>query len=163
MSPQNIFHVLSILLTGLLAGLFYGYDCSVIRGLGKLNDKEYLNAFQQINREILNPYFFASFMGSVLVLPVASWLLYKDGSMNAFYFLLSAALIYIILVFGVTMFANVPLNNMVDKADLANASAETIQSLRQQFESSWNKWHHVRTYASIIAFLLAILSLFKKV
>ncbi len=61
-------------LTALIAGLFYAYSCSVVLGLGKLSDAEYLKAMQNINREILNPVFFMmSFMGTAILLPVSAF------------------------------------------------------------------------------------------
>lgn len=161
MSINALTQIAAILLTGLVAGLFYGYDCSVIRGLGALPDKSFLSAFQSINREILNPYFFISFMGSLLLLPLATWLNYNSGISNSFYFLLAATLIYAIAVFGVTAAGNVPLNNILDQFDIEKASPAELLSMRQKFEVKWNTLHHIRTYASILAFLSALLSLLR--
>lgn len=109
----QLFQFTVILLTGLLAGLFYGYDCSVIKGLGNLHNDMYLQSFQSINKVIQNPYFFISFIGCLLALPVASWLSYNQNNNVTFYLLLSASLIYFIGVFGVTVFCNVPLNEQL--------------------------------------------------
>lgn len=163
MTTQNLFQILAVLLTGLLAGLFYGYDCSVIKGLGNLSDKEYLNAFKSINKAILKPYFFLSFMGCLVVLPFAAWLSYKGTSPISFCFLLAAMIIYFISVFGVTVFGNIPLNNLLEQFDISTASAEAIEAMRQKFENSWNVFHHIRTYAAILSFLLTIISLIKKI
>lgn len=162
MTTQTVFQTLSVLLTGLIAGLFYGYDCSVIKGLGNLPDKEYLGSFQSINRAILNPYFFLSFIGCMIVLFIACWLTFKAGNTTTFYFLLAALLVYLLGTFFVTMSANVPLNNELDKLNLTAEPAKAIRAFREKFETGWNKWHHIRTYAAIFAFLLAILSFIKK-
>ena len=162
MTLYNSIHVLSIVLVGLAAGLFYGWDCSIIGGLGKLSDKEYLTAFQSINRVILNPYFLISFMGSLIALAIATWLNYKTGNLDSFYYLLAATLVYAIGLFGVTMLGNVPLNNLLDRFDISNASTEAINAMRQKFEAKWNMLHHIRTYAAILSFLLSIISLMKK-
>lgn len=151
----------SILLTGLVAGLFYGYDCSVIKGLGNLQDEEYLKAFQSINKVIQNPYFFLSFMGSLVVLPLTSWYTYKMSGSTSFYLFLSATLVYIIGVFGVTIIGNVPLNEQLAGFSLSAATENEISSMRKTFESSWNRYHTVRTIASLIVFCLSILSLLK--
>lgn len=149
-------------MVGLIAGLLYGYDCSIIKGFRNLTDREYLGAFQSINRAILNPYFFLSFMGSLLVLPVVTWLSYKAATPISFYLLLAATVVYVIGVFGVTMFGNVPLNNQLDQFDLANTSPDGLRAMRQKFEINWNKFHAIRTYAAMLSFLLAIISLLKK-
>lgn len=162
MTSYNVFHITAILLTGLIAGLFYSFDCSVIKGFRNIPDKEYFTAFQSINRAILNPYFFISFMGSLLILPVVTWLSYKTASPVSFYLLLAAAILYAIGVFGVTMFGNVPLNNQLDQFDISNAAPDALKAFRQKFEPSWNKLNAIRTYAAILSFLLAIVSLAKK-
>jgi uncharacterized membrane protein len=162
MTAAILFQIIAILLTGLIAGLFYGYDCSIIKGLGNLPDREYLGAFKSINRAILNPYFFISFMGSMLVLPIAVWLNYKGAGITSFYLLVAATVVYGVGVFGVTILGNVPLNNLVERFDLQAASQADVQALRQKFETSWNKLHHIRTYANILSFLLTIISLVKR-
>lgn len=159
MSFYQVGHLIAVLLTGLVAGLFYSYACSVTGGLGKLSDKEYLAAFQAINKAILNPWFFASFMGCLLVLPLTSWLSYSAGGNTPFYFQLSATLVYFIGVFGVTIFANVPLNNAVGNFNIGTASVKEIFAQRELFEAPWNKYNMIRTVAAILSFLLAILSI----
>lgn len=158
----QVFQFISILLTGLVAGLFYGYDCSVIKGLGNLQNEVYLQTFQSINKVIQNLYFFISFMGCLLVLPVASWLCYKNCGSVTFYFLLSATIIYFIGVFGVTIFGNVPLNEQLSKFPIASATENEMALMRKTFEEAWNKYHSIRTIASIVAFSLSILSLMKQ-
>lgn len=162
MTIYTILQIAAVVVAGLAAGLFYSYDCSVVGGLGKLGDKEYLQAFQSINRVILNPYFFLSFMGSLVLLPVAAWITYKSGNAAAFYYMLAAAILYVVGVFGVTIAGNVPLNDMLDKFDIGNASVEAIQTMRLKFEAKWNMLQHVRTYAAILAFILSIISLTKR-
>src|SRR5690606_5160320 len=114
----KILLLLAVLLTGMVCGLFYGYQCSVIGGLGKLPDKEYLRAFQEINKAILNPWFFASFLGCLLILPLTAWRCYQSGMQASFYFLLAATIVYIIGVFGITMSRNVPLNDALASLNL---------------------------------------------
>src|SRR6478736_3294280 len=94
-----VFQCAAILLSGLLAGLMYGYDCSILKGLAKLPDEQYLQAFRSFNTTIQNPYFMTSFLGSLLVLPIATWLGYNNFSSLSFYLLLSASLLYFIGVF----------------------------------------------------------------
>jgi uncharacterized membrane protein len=161
LSSQNISIFLSVLLSGLLAGLFYGYSCSVNGGLGRLSDLEYLKAMQSINKVILNPVFFLSFMGTLLILPIATWLTYSPGPSIRFYLLLAAAGTYLIGVFVVTMAGNVPLNDALENFNIGGASMQELSAHREKFESHWNNFHLVRTLASIAAFALTILSAFK--
>lgn len=149
--------VLTILACGLIAGLFYSYSCSINPGLKNLSDTGYLQAMQQINRAILNPVFFASFMGTLILLPLSTWLGHGHLTPGQFYCFLAASIIYIVGAFGVTVAGNVPLNEALDRFDIGAASAEQITLHRQQFEAKWNQLHLIRTLASTLSFLLAIL------
>jgi uncharacterized membrane protein len=162
MTIQTTIQVAAVVLAGLAAGLFYSWDCAIVGGLGNLSDEQYLAAFQSINRVILNPCFFMSFMGSLILLPISAWMTYKTGTTTAFYFMLAAAILYAVGVFGITIGGNVPLNDMVDKFDIANASSEAIKAMRLKFETNWNSLQHVRTYASILAFIAAVISLIRR-
>src|SRR5688572_10813811 len=96
--------------TGLIAGLFYAYSCSINPGLGRLPDEAYLTAMQSINKAILNPVFFISFMGTLILLPLCTYLHYRQPVSPKFILLLIATALYLVGVFGVTIFGNVPLN-----------------------------------------------------
>lgn len=161
MSFYQVIHIVAVLLTGLVAGLFYSYACSVTGALGKLTDREYITAFQSINTAILNPWFFASFMGSLIVLPLATWFSYHAGVNFSFWLLLSATAMYVVGVFGVTMAGNVPLNNMLMDINVNTVSPQELFSLRERFEAPWNKLNLIRTIAAVLCFLLAILSILK--
>ena len=152
--------ICTIVLSGLVAGLLYGYACSVNPGLHKLGNKEYLSAMQAINTVILNPIFFLSFMGSLVMLAFTAFQL-RIGQTAAFYYVLAALLIYLIGVFGVTMFANVPLNNRLANFNISAASEKDLFTMRAIFERRWNAFHNIRTIASVVAFVLSIMALTK--
>jgi uncharacterized membrane protein len=158
MTFANIALLAAAFTTALIAGLFYGYSCSVNGGLGRLPDTGYLAAMQGINREILNPLFFMSFMGTLILLPLAAWLQYGQPVSLRFYLLLAATLVYGIGTFGVTIGGNVPLNNALDAFNIQAASAEEISQFRVQFEKPWNKLHSIRTIANAIALILVLIA-----
>jgi uncharacterized membrane protein len=152
--------LISVILTGLIAGLFFAYACSVNLGLARLTDTEYLKAMQSINRAILNPWFFTAFLGALILLPLTTGLVYKhEGATLVFYYLLAAALVYALAVFGVTVLGNVPLNEALDKFDLATTASEEIKRQREIFEGPWNRLNLIRTLASVISFALVALGL----
>lgn len=140
-------------LTALIGGLFYAYSCSVVLGLGKLSDVEYLKAMQNINREILNPVFFMSFMGTAILLPVSAFLF---RGQPPFIFLVLASLAYLIGVFGVTVAGNVPMNDILDKFDISNAAEGAVRQMRDSFENRWNFLNNIRTGFSILSIILVI-------
>ncbi|MGK4566461.1 DUF1772 domain-containing protein [Flavobacterium sp. 3HN19-14] len=148
-------------LSGLVAGLLYGYQCSVNGGLAQLPDRQYLQAFQSINEVIQNPYFFLSFMGSLLALAAATWQSHTQNP-GAFSWLLAAFLIYGVGVFGITIVGNVPLNEQLANFPVVTATASEAASMRKAFEQPWNTYHHIRTFAAIIAFVLTLVSLLKQ-
>ncbi|GAB3947490.1 DUF1772 domain-containing protein [Spirosoma harenae] len=144
--------------TALIAGLFYGYSCSVNPGLGRLSDVAYLSAMQSINKAILNPLFFVSFMGALVLLPMTTLQHYSQPITVRFWALLAATLIYLLGVFGITAMGNIPLNNMLESFSIQTASAEEMANLRARFEMPWNNWHMIRTVASVIALVLMVMA-----
>lgn len=150
-------------LLALIAGLFYAYTISVNLGLGRLSDTEYLRAMQSINRAILNPWFFASFIGSLLMLPFSTWMSFKvDGYDTSFYLVLTAAILYVVGVFGVTVFGNVPLNEALDKFDIGAGTLQEIKNRRMMFEIPWNKLNLIRTLANVLSLAALLAAIIKK-
>lgn len=103
---------ITTLLNAISAGFFYAWSVSIILGTKKVGDFTYLESMQNINREILNPAFFVVFFGSLLSLILCTYIHFSNP--NMFYFLLVATLIYLVGMFGITAFGNVPLNNELD-------------------------------------------------
>jgi uncharacterized membrane protein len=151
----------TILFSGLVAGLLYGYSCSVNIGLKSLADNEYIKAMQSINIAIQNPIFFVSFMGLLFVFPITTYLLYQQQNIF-FYLFVAAMLIYVVGVFGVTIFCNVPLNEQLAKFPILTATQLEISAMRKLFEKHWNLYHSIRTIAAIMAFALTILFVVKQ-
>jgi uncharacterized membrane protein len=163
MLTYQIILLASGFLLALVTGLLYAYSCSVNKGLGQLPDSEYLHAMQLINRAILNPWFFTSFLGTLIMLPLSVWMAYRNdtGSLT-FYLILIATFIYWIGVFGVTVFGNVPLNGILDRYDIGPATASELKVMRTKFEMPWNSLHLLRTIASQVCLLLILIAMITK-
>ncbi|WP_231934917.1 hypothetical protein [Micromonospora viridifaciens] len=71
------------LLTGLMAGLFFAYSCSVMPGLNATDDRSFVGTMQWINRRILNGWFLTAFLGSLVLLVAAVALHVTDGPVLA--------------------------------------------------------------------------------
>ena len=69
---------------------------------------------------------------------------------------LAATLIYLVGAFGVTSLFNVPLNGEIAPLDPARPENAQIMT---SYISEWTLWNHVRTLASLAAFVLLLLSL----
>jgi uncharacterized membrane protein len=155
---ENIILVLAGSLTALVTGLFYGNSVSVNGGLHRLNDSEYVKAMQSINAVIQNPLFFVSFIGPVILLPLAAFL-QRDSNSMQFALLLASSVIYIAGSFGLTMVGNVPLNVRLAKFDANKGSGNEIVQARAEFEKPWNRLHAIRTIASIAATVLIFVAI----
>jgi uncharacterized membrane protein len=156
---ENIILVLAGTLTALVTGLYFGYSVSVNGGLHRLNDSEYVKAMQSINAVIQNPLFFVSFIGPVILLPLAAFL-HRDANSIQFSLLLASSALYIAGSFALTLVGNVPLNQRLAKFDASKASGNEIVQARAGFEKPWNRLHAIRTIASIAATVLIFVACF---
>jgi uncharacterized membrane protein len=140
--------VLGLLASALIAGFFYVYSVSVMPGLSATDPLAATHAMRGINAVIRTPVFAFSFFGA-LAFPLAAALLARrrGGRLLA----LSSGLVYGIGGFGVTFAVNVPLNEAL--AATVPTAANAAQ-LWHQYATSWTLWNHVRTLASIIAFVI---------
>jgi uncharacterized membrane protein len=154
MELNKIILFFAILTTGLMAGLFYTWSFSVTRGITKLSDANYIEAMQSLNRAILNPAFFFIFLGSIISLPLATIIHYKQS--NIFEYLLIATIIYLLGSIAVTFLGNIPLNNLLEAFKINSSTSQEITSLRQNFETKWNNLNMVRTVSSLMAFIVLI-------
>jgi uncharacterized membrane protein len=145
----------SIIATGLMSGLWYGWTVSVIPGTRRVADTNYVDTMQHINRAIINPAFIIPFMGIPILLGVAAFVQFRSGDARRGWFLASAAGTYVIGVLGVTVGGNVPLNDALDAFDLAGSNDQAVGDRRRSYETSWNRWHYLRTAANVGAFALA--------
>ncbi|MGB5359839.1 MAG: DUF1772 domain-containing protein, partial [Eudoraea sp.] len=92
-----------------------------------------------------------------LFLQIANIFLFRTSSSAIIWMVVASAALYIIGVGLVTIFGNVPLNELLDKTDLMQASSGELELLRDKFEIKWNRLHFIRTISSILSFLLLIL------
>jgi uncharacterized membrane protein len=151
MTFENIVLVVGGTLTGLLAGVFYAFNVAFVPTLRHLKAKQHIETMQVINAKIKNPVFFLSFFGPTILLPLAAFL---NRSTAEFPLLVMAALLHIIGSDGVTIAANIPLNEALDKVDVSQISEAEAEKIRQDFQgpgSSWMRFHAVRTLAATAA------------
>jgi uncharacterized membrane protein len=162
MGKINIILLIGTLFTGIMAGLFFAWSFSVMNGLAKIPDKEFIIAMQSMNRSIQNPIFFLFFFGTAILLPISTYLGYNKSSQGVFWLFFIATLLYWIGVMGVTVLRNIPLNMMLDVFATESKSAKEMGLLRQQFEQRWNNWNLVRVFSNMAAFILLLVGILKK-
>lgn len=133
--------------TGLIAGVYYAFACSVMLGLGASGDRTFIEAMQNINKKIENPVFFLTFFGA-LVLP--AWALRRFRHDRRTRLWIAAGLVLYTAGLITTMAVNIPLNNHLAAAGVPAKIADPA-AVRARFEATWNLWNVARALLSTAA------------
>jgi len=149
--------VAATLMTGLMAGLFYAYSCSVMPGLGRTDDRSFVGAMRAINVAILNGWFALIFGGALLLTATTAALHLADAGRGALPWILAALVLYLVTL-GITMRVNVPLNDQLQAAP--SETADGLRLARASFEDVWNRWNLVRTVTNTAAFTALTVALY---
>ena len=152
--------IFATFLCSLVAGFLFAFSAVVMPGIKRLNDREFIRAFQEMDRVIQNnqPIFILVWAGSVVALIISAVLgIGQLGGIERS-LLIFAALAYLLGVQLPTVTINVPLNNQLQTLD-ADALDETAQKkARQDFEPRWNRWNSIRTsFSGLVSALLIVL------
>src|SRR4028118_1429677 len=140
--------------TGLIAGFFYAYACSVTLGLALLPDEQYVEAMQATNATVRNGMFAFSFFGAVLSLLLALAVHAPRPRSRRFLLIALAAVLYIGGGFMVTFLINVPMNEELARAGEVGPAA--LAQIREEYEGPWNFYNGVRAVFSSLAFVSLI-------
>ncbi len=159
----NIVLVVAVLLCSLVAGLLFAFVVVVMPGIKRLDDKNFIKAFQVMDGIIQNnqPLFMIAWVGSVLFLLAAVALGIAELQSADLSLLALSAAVY---VFGVqlpTVINNIPLNNKLQTLNTDALSEKALHAARQEFESKWNRWNIFRTFFSIIAVVFLLIHLYR--
>ncbi|MBP0006594.1 MAG: DUF1772 domain-containing protein [Cyanobacteria bacterium SBC] len=166
MSTEAIFQIVSILATffcSLVAGFLFAFALVVMPGIKSLNNREFIQAFQVMDRIIQNnqPIFVLVWVGSVLVLVTSAvlgiWQLDRVGHL----LVTLASLAYILGVQLPTFTINVPLNNKLQTLNIDNMNETTYKAARIDFEPRWNLWNSIRTLFACLTSVLLIILIFR--
>ncbi|MFE2597540.1 DUF1772 domain-containing protein [Streptomyces sp. NPDC059396] len=128
---------------GLMAGLFFAYDISVMPGLARTDDRTYVEAMQNFNALIDgNGLFGMVFIGALLAAAVAAFLEHRQGRRGAALWIGAAAVLYFVALM-ITFSVNIPLNN--DLAAAGDPAKITDFSIVEKFKGTWEASNIVRT------------------
>ncbi|MEU2249337.1 DUF1772 domain-containing protein [Streptomyces sp. NPDC019224] len=142
-------HMVSVLTLGLMAGLFFAYDVSVMPGLAKTDDRTYVAAMQQFNAEIDgNGLFALIFMGAILAAGLAAFLEFRRGHKTIALWAGLAAVLYL-AVLMLTMGVEIPLNTQL--ADLGDPAKVHDFALVDKFKGTWETVNICRTLLTTAA------------
>ncbi|MGW1179223.1 anthrone oxygenase family protein [Kitasatospora sp. NPDC002543] len=128
---------------GLMAGLFFAFDVSVMPGLAAGDDRTYVTAMQHINKSIENGLFGLVFVGAFAATGLAAWLLNKAGRRQAALWAAVATVLYVVALI-VTMGVNIPLNNELAAAG-DPSQIHDFAAVRAKFADSWVPVNMLRT------------------
>ncbi|GAB5517100.1 MAG: DUF1772 domain-containing protein [Rhodopirellula baltica] len=131
-------------------------------GIGRLNDRSFIRAFQVIDGVIQDnqPFFMFVWIGSAIAIVVAAVIGFSqiDGADRTL--LIAAAVVYLLGVQLPTVRINIPLNNKIQAIDVEQKDDQELLAARADFEAQWNRWNVFRTVVSItIALSLHVLLL----
>ncbi|MFC4943967.1 DUF1772 domain-containing protein [Pseudonocardia sp. GCM10023141] len=133
--------------SALIGGVFLIFSVTIMPALERVPAPQAVAVMQVINRVIVKSLFLPVFLGtallSVLVAAVA------PGTLT-----IAGAILYVIGSLGVTMAANVPLNNALDRVDAASASQAWAR-----YAGPWTLRNHVRAVASTAGSVVFVLAL----
>ncbi len=118
--------VLATLTMGLMAGVFGLYAHTVMRGLGNTDDRTFVDAFQAIDRAIVNPLFMLTFFGALAFSGTAALLYLRDDGRSLLPWVIAAFALYLAVVV-ITVAVHVLLNDDIKAA----GDPERIQTLLQ--------------------------------
>lgn len=138
------------LTTGLGAGLFYSYSCSVMPGLARADDRSFIEVMQRINVAILNGWFMLSFLGALVLIGVAGVLELRGGSRTVLLWI-GAAAVFQLAMLVITGAVSVPLNDRLAAAGAPGHITDPA-AVRAAFENSWVRWNLIRALTCTAAF-----------
>ena len=130
-------------------------------GFSKLEDKEFLRAFQVTDGVIQNnqPLFMLTWVGSIIsVLSVMAISILSLGVSDA-WIIFVVGLIYLLGVQGITVSIHLPLNNHIQKIDINDMNNQSLNEERTNFEMRWNYFNNIRTFIAFSASLSFLLIL----
>jgi uncharacterized membrane protein len=153
--------ILATFLCSLVAGFLFAFAIVVMPGIGRLDPRGFIRAFQVMDGVIQNnqPLFLVVWLGSVVSLILAAVL--GMGQLDSLerWLLIACTLGWILGIQVPTITINIPLNNRLQALDADTLSVHELQSAHASFEARWNRWNRIRTVlACMISVALIVLA-----
>jgi uncharacterized membrane protein len=132
--------------SALAAGVFFAFSTFVMSGLDRIPSAAAVAAMQSINRAAPGPPLMAVLFGTAaLSIAVALVALLGNAGPHGSLAIAGAA-IYLVGVIAVTMAANVPLNERLDRLD---PDDPTAAARWHTYTHRWRTWNHLRTLSAL--------------
>ncbi|MFE3515096.1 DUF1772 domain-containing protein [Streptomyces sp. NPDC059166] len=142
--------VASVLCTGLMAGLFFAYDVSVMPGLAELDDRAYATAMQRFNAMLDgSPLFGLLFVATLGLTVAAAIVAFRRKRRTVAVPLVVAAACYL-AVLVITVAISLPLNS--ELAALGDPdTAQGVHAVIEKFTSVWVPLNVARTALCVVS------------
>ncbi|MFE2286573.1 DUF1772 domain-containing protein [Streptomyces sp. NPDC059443] len=135
--------LVSTVFIGLMAGLFFAFDVSVMPGLAASDDRTYVTAMQAFNKAIDgNGLFGMVFIIALLTAGASAIVEFRKGRRNVAIWVGVATVAYFIVLM-ITFAVNIPLNN--ELAAAGDATKMTDFSIVEKFKGTWVSTNILRT------------------
>ena len=161
MDVLDISLIFSILSCSLVGGFIFTYAIVVMPGLSKLNDKDFLRAFQVTDAVIQNkqPLFMFTWIGSIVAMLTTNLVSLISVGLPETWLILLIGVTYLLGVQGITVAIHIPLNNHIQKVKIEELSDETLANERLKFEARWIFFNYIRTSIAISVSVLMLILL----
>ena len=163
MDILDISLIFSILTCCLVTGFIFTYAVVVMPGLSKLNDKEFLRAFQVTDGIIQNnqPLFMLTWVGSIIAILSLILIAIVFIGISKTWLIVLVGVVYLLGVQGITISIHIPLNNHIQQLNIDELNEQNLSEERKKFEKKWNNFNIIRTVIafSLSAILLLILAI----
>ena len=161
MDVLDISLIFSTLSCSLVGGFIFTYAIVVMPGLSKLNDKDFLRAFQVTDAVIQNkqPLFMFTWIGSIVAMLTTILVSLVSVGLPETWLILLIGVAYLLGVQGITIAIHIPLNNHIQKVKIEGLNDEALANERSKFETRWNFFNYIRTSIAISVSVLMLILL----
>ena len=137
MDILDISLIFSILTCCLVTGFIFTYAVVVMPGLSKLNDKEFLRAFQVTDGSIQNnqPLFMLAWVGSIIAILSLILIAIVFIGISKTWLIVLVGVVYLLVVQGITISIHIPLNNHIQQLNIDELNEQDLSKERKKFET----------------------------
>ena len=148
------FLIVSTLLCALVTGFIFTYAVVVMPGFAKLDDRDFIRAFQVTDGVIQNnqPLFMHAWVGSIVSIVATMILGFIELHGIERWTVIAIGFVYLLGVQGITIRIHLPLNNRLQRLEIDELDPESLSKERNKFETRWNYFNNIRT---LIAFAVS--------
>ena len=153
------FLIVSTLLCALVTGFIFTYAVVVMPGFAKLDDRDFIRAFQVTDGVIQNnqPLFMLAWVGSIVSVVATMILGFIEHHGIARWTVIAIGFVYLLGVQVITIRVHLPLNNRLQRLEIDEMDPESLSKERNKFETRWNYFNNIRTMiAFVVSFSLML-------